>query len=115
MRLVVVLVLACTSCAIVENRTSTQSAKAGDVKIATVGQAMIGRIDRGGGPVFECLLIYMGTSGGSAIVEYREFSNGMARPAFTERYELPLGVVSCKEWRFEIHEATGERVRFTVH
>lgn len=44
----------------------------------------------GGAPSFRKLLIFTGADAGTIRFSYREFSNGMARPAFTEDLTVPL-------------------------
>ena len=44
-----------------------------------------------GGNNFRKLIIYSGVGDGTIKFSYREFTNDMARPAFTEELTLPLG------------------------
>lgn len=45
----------------------------------------------GGSPTFRKVILYLGADGSSLKLSYREFSNDMARPAFTEDFSIPLG------------------------
>lgn len=44
----------------------------------------------GGGNNFRKQIIYLGSSNGTLRLSYREYSNDMARPAFTEELTIPL-------------------------
>lgn len=62
-------------------------------------------------------LIYSGVSQGTVSIEYREFINDMARPAFSQtlRYDLAEGdVIGFRGARFQILDATNIDIRFKV-
>jgi hypothetical protein len=62
-------------------------------------------------------LIYAGVSQGTISIDYREFSNDMARPAFSQtlRYDLNEGrEIGFRGARFEILEANNVAVRYRV-
>lgn len=64
-------------------------------------------------------VLYQGTSKGEAKISYREFSAGIARPAFTQdvAYELaPDGstMIAFKGMRIKVLKATGQNIRYIV-
>lgn len=62
-------------------------------------------------------LIYSGVSQGTVSIEYREFINDMARPAFSQtlRYDLSEGsTIGFRGARFEILAATNIDIRYKV-
>lgn len=62
-------------------------------------------------------LIYSGVSQGTVSIEYREFINDMARPAFSQtlRYDLAEGdVIGFRGARFQILDATNINIRYKV-
>ncbi len=71
------------------------------------------------GTTFTTAISYLGAANGDLRLSYREFSNGMARPAFTEDISLPLSkafpqVVSIKGTRLRIHAISGEGLTYEV-
>jgi hypothetical protein len=50
---------------------------------------------------FKAVVIYVGSSGSSLLLSYREFSGGLARPAFTEELSIPLDKTYPQELRFK--------------
>lgn len=70
-----------------------------------------------GGENFRRVLIYSGVSGGALRLSYREFSNDMARPAFTEELTIPLGntfpqEIAVKNYRFSIEAIDGIGIHY---
>jgi hypothetical protein len=66
---------------------------------------------------FQQTLIYSGKSGNKIKVGYREFSDDLARPAFSNDVEYDLSeskTIGYKGARIEIIEATNEYVKFKV-
>ena len=66
---------------------------------------------------FRRLLIYSGVSGGALRLSYREFSNDMARPAFTEDLTIPLDStypqeIAVKSYRFSIEAIDGIGIHY---
>lgn len=62
-------------------------------------------------------LIYAGVSQGTVSIDYREFTNDMARPAFSQtlRYDLSEGrEIGFRGARFEIIEANNVSVKYRV-
>lgn len=62
-------------------------------------------------------LEYVGYDKGVAIVAYKEFKGGIARPAFTQeiRYDLNGGdVVGFRSARFKILSATNASIKYQV-
>lgn len=62
-------------------------------------------------------LVYSGISGGTVMISYREFSNDLARPAFTQdiRYDLKDGrEVGFRGARFEILSANNTTIKYRV-
>lgn len=62
-------------------------------------------------------LLYGGTDGKSLFITYREYtSEDIIRPAFTQNlvYEARSPSIRFRNARIEIHEATGERLVYTV-
>lgn len=62
-------------------------------------------------------LIYSGVSQGTVSIEYREFINDMARPAFSQtlRYDLSEGdVIGFRGARFQILDASNIDIRYKV-
>jgi hypothetical protein len=64
-------------------------------------------------------VLYQGTSKGEVKISYREFSSGVARPAFTQdvAYELaPDGtaIIGFKGMRIKVIKATGQDIRYIV-
>lgn len=72
---------------------------------------------RAGPNAFRQELIYSGVSQGTITIEYREFTNDMARPAFSQtlRYDLNEGrEIGFRGARLEILEANNISVRYRV-
>lgn len=70
-----------------------------------------------GADSFRRELIYSGVSQGTVSIEYREFINDMARPAFSQtlRYDLAQGdVIGFRGARFQILDATNIDIRYKV-
>lgn len=68
-------------------------------------------------PEFRRELIYSGVSGSTLSLSYREFSEDMARPAFTQdlKYDLNQGaVIGYKGARFEVIKADNVSLRYRV-
>jgi len=65
---------------------------------------------------FQRELIYTGAAGGVLTVTYREFSNDMARPAFTQelKYDLSDKVVGYKTARFEVLKTSNSAITYRV-
>ena len=62
-------------------------------------------------------LVYSGVAQGTISLEYREFINDMARPAFSQtlRYDLNEGrTIGFRGARFEILDANNVSVRYRV-
>ena len=62
-------------------------------------------------------LIYGGTDGKSLTITYREYTaDDLARPAFYQNlvYESKKSRIRFKETVIEIHEATNEKIVYTV-
>jgi hypothetical protein len=62
-------------------------------------------------------LSYLGVSGGQIHFVYREFTGGLARPAFTQEVSLdytPGKTYAYKTSRFVVHDADSIRVRYTL-
>lgn len=62
-------------------------------------------------------LIYCGTDGKSINISYREYTDdNMARPAFYQDvvYEVETSRIRFKDTEIQIHEATNEKIIFTV-
>ena len=71
------------------------------------------------GDDFRKTLTYLGVSGETLRLSYREFVNDMARPAFTEEFTIPIGSslpakVSVKDAKFTILGIDGNGLRYTV-
>lgn len=74
-------------------------------------------MEGGGAPSFRKLLIYTGADAISVRLSYREFSQDMARPAFTEELILPIGPslpqdVAVKDKSFRIIKIDGSGLTF---
>lgn len=70
-------------------------------------------------PFHKTVLNYVGKDGPSLRLSYREFTDGMARPAFTEELAIPLSedypqAMVVKGVRFVIHKIDGEGVTYAV-
>lgn len=66
---------------------------------------------------FQQTLIYSGRVGDKIKVSYREFSNNMARDAFTNEAEYDLSqsnIIAYKGARLEVIEADNEKIRYRV-
>lgn len=68
---------------------------------------------------FRQTLTYLGVAAGSLRVSYREYTNDMARPAFTEELTFPLEVtypqtITWRDTKFVLLELTGEGLRYRV-
>lgn len=66
---------------------------------------------------FQQTLIYSGRVGNTIKISYREFSNNMARDAFTNDAEYDLSssnIIAYKGARLEIIEADNEKIRYKV-
>lgn len=68
---------------------------------------------------FEKKITYLGMSGDTLRLSYREFINDMARPAFTEELSLPLpktfpARIVVKDTTFVILGISGEGLRYSV-
>jgi len=62
-------------------------------------------------------LIYGGLAQKTISISYREFSDGTARPAFTQdlKYDLSEGdVIGFRGSRFKVHKATNTSITYTV-
>lgn len=64
-------------------------------------------------------LVYFGVAGDVLKLAYREFSGGLARPAFTQEVTFTLEsegstMIHFKGARIEIHEIDNSGVRYTV-
>lgn len=73
-----------------------------------------GDIEISGGsvPSARTELLYQGSDGRTLNLTYREFRNGIARPAFTENLTVPLGEtfpqqIAAKGHIFTVHSVTG--------
>ncbi|MFK0299267.1 hypothetical protein ACIQTU_08600 [Brevundimonas sp. NPDC090276] len=70
-----------------------------------------------GADSFRRELIYSGVTQGTVSIEYREFINDMARPAFSQtlRYDLAQSdVIGFRGARFQILDATNIDIRYKV-
>ena len=66
---------------------------------------------------FQQTLIYSGKVGDKINIGYREFSNNMARPAYSNEVEYDLSeskIIGYKEARIEVIEATNEYIKYKV-
>ena len=66
---------------------------------------------------FQKTLIYSGNSGTKIKISYREFSGGMARPAFTNNAEYDMEkskIISYKEAKLEVIEYSNVSIKFRV-
>lgn len=62
-------------------------------------------------------LIYNGRVGDAVRFIYREFTDGLARPSFTQEVQYDLGmssIIGFKEARLEVIEATNTEIRYKV-
>jgi hypothetical protein len=62
-------------------------------------------------------LLFSGTDGRSLNLTYREYTDDdMARPAFSQNvvYESRLGQIRFRDTVIEVHEATNERIVYTI-
>lgn len=62
-------------------------------------------------------LIYTGTSGGAVNLEYREYSDNLARPAFTQAVSYEIGddpVIGFRGARVEVLTASNTSIRYRV-
>jgi hypothetical protein len=71
------------------------------------------------GPSFRSVLIYLGSDGSAMSLSYREFTNDMARPAFTEELKVPLNKTYPQELRvkgvhFRILKLDGMGLQYVV-
>jgi len=66
---------------------------------------------------FKRELAYNGKSGNTVFIIYREFSDNMARPAFTTEIKYDLSdtkIIGYKNARFEVIDATNMAIRYKV-
>ena len=68
---------------------------------------------------FRSTLTFLGAADGSLRLSYREFSDDLARPAFTEDYVVPLGrtypqIIAIKDVRFSVKAIEGSVIRYAV-
>jgi hypothetical protein len=65
------------------------------------------------------IIIYSGATGDTLRLSYREFSNNMARPAFTEELIIPITAkfpqdVAVKAVKFRIHSIDGLGMKYEI-
>jgi len=68
---------------------------------------------------FKQVILYTGATGDTLRLSYREFSNNMARPAFTEELTIPLSKqfpqdVAVKDVRIRIHKIDGLGLTYEI-
>ena len=97
---------------------TTRDYEVGTDREVSVGGVMLETVHTDLNGEFRKQMIYMGVdSSGVASVEYREFAQNYARPAFTERYVLDVSKsrnVVVKNLELEIVTADSKSVRFRV-
>lgn len=90
---------------------TTKSASIPDAKF-TVSTCLAAGVD-----AYRHELIYTGVSHGTVSIEYREFLNDLARPAFSQELKYDLtdsSEIGYKGARFQILKATNVGIRFKV-
>lgn len=70
-------------------------------------------------PKFRSVVTYSGSNGSSILLSYREFSNDMARPAFSEELQVPIGKDFPQRVRFkgvtiQINKIDGMGMNYTI-
>jgi hypothetical protein len=68
---------------------------------------------------FKQILLYAGAAGDTLRLSYREFSNDMARPAFTEDLSIPLArnfpqMVAVKDIKLRLYGIDGMGLRYEI-
>ncbi len=115
------LAVALTAC--VHGKQVISNYRPGSVVTATIGNPLIavqGRATNGMNGVtytFDRQLIYGGKTGETIKMTYREFSNSMARPAFTQDLQYDLSQskkIAFQEMRLEVLNATNEQISANV-
>ena len=113
------LLLSCASCMMTYKQPEPvveRDFEVGTERAVSVGVPMTRTITRTGRDTFEVQMIYMGRGANGATVEYREFSNGYARPAFTQRFEQDPAspTMTIRNVKISIASATSDEIHFTV-
>lgn len=70
-------------------------------------------------PEFNCQVLYQGLSKGSIKISFREFLNGLARPAFTQDISYDLekdgtAIIAFKNLRISVIKATQSEITYIV-
>ena len=113
------LLLSCASCMMTYKQPEPvveRDFEVGTERAVSVGVPMTRTTTRTGKETFELLLIYLGRGASGAIIESREFLNGYARPAFTQRYEQDSSspTMTIRNLKIAIASATPNEIHFTV-